>query len=246
MGADGDAGPAADGTHREGPQTHPRATVVVATRNQGKVVELRALLVAHGVDAITLDDAGVEVDAPDELVECHDTFAANAVAKAHWYARLLPGRTVIADDSGLEVEALNGAPGVRSKRASGRTDLVGRALDEANIEWLLKRLQPIASAEARRARFVCAAGAVGPWGEAVRVGFTRGRILQAPSGTYGFGYDPVFLSDDLGVSFGVASAADKARVSHRARAMGALVPVVISMVSRPAHSSPVDPPLAER
>ena len=125
----------------------------------------------------------------------------------------------VADDSGIEVSALGGAPGVRSKRFSG-VQGASHAVDAANNALLVERLAGVAD---RRARFVCAAAYVGAQGELVRRGEVPGRIVDAASGAQGFGYDPHFLSDELGKTFGEATVVEKATVSHRARAFAALV-----------------------
>ncbi len=202
-----------------------RPLVVVATRNAGKVRELLPMLAAAGFDATDLASLGVPETADEDGLETFDTFAGNALAKARHFARLVPGRPVLADDSGLAVDALGGMPGVRSKRWSGRADLSGRALDEANNRRLVAELAGVAE---RSARFVCAAAWVGPDGsgrkvELVALGEAPGRILDDARGAEGFGYDPYFLSDELGRSFGESSREEKARVSHRARAVAALL-----------------------
>jgi len=126
---------------------------------------------------------------------------------------------MLGEDSGLEVEALGGAPGVRSKRFAGAAG-ASRAVDAANNALLVERLAGVAD---RRARFVCAAAYVGPSGELVRRGVVPGRIVDAAAGAQGFGYDPHFRADELGKTFGEATVAEKATVSHRARAFAALV-----------------------
>lgn len=193
--------------------------VVVATRSAGKVRELAPLLAAAGYRARSLDQAGVSV-APDEhSIEGFDTFEENAFAKARYFAAKC-GLPVLAEDSGLEVAALCGEPGVRSKRWSGRSDLEGQSLDDANNALLVERLR---GATSREARYVC----VAVWLEGERSwsarGTCEGAILAQAEGSDGFGYDPWFLSSDLGISFGVASREAKARVSHRGRAVRALL-----------------------
>ena len=210
---------------RAGPQMAGRRAVVVATRNPGKLRELAPMLAEAGLAATDLASVGIEETAVEEELEQHDTFEGNALAKARHFAALLPGHAVLADDSGLVVEALHGAPGVRSKRWSGRTDLRGRELDAANNERLVREMAGVSD---REARFVCAAAWVGPGGEGatlevVALGDVRGRILEEPRGTDGFGYDPYFWSAELGRSFGESTREEKARVSHRARAIEALL-----------------------
>jgi XTP/dITP diphosphohydrolase len=200
--------------------------ILLATRSAGKLRELRPIFTAAGWTPIDLRTAGVEESKAEDDLEVFETFEENSLAKARHFSRL-SGLPTVADDSGLEVFALGGRPGVRSKRFSGRTDLVGGALDDANNERLQSELQTIAD---RRARFVCAAALVRPDGtEMVRVGETSGVILRARRGEAGFGYDPYFLSDELGVTFAEATVAAKERVSHRGRAFGALLAAMIAV-----------------
>jgi XTP/dITP diphosphohydrolase len=192
--------------------------IVVATRNAGKLRELRPLFAELGVEVIDLAAAGIPESAGEDSLEQYETFAENALAKARYFARLI-GRPAVADDSGLEVLALGGRPGVRSKRfaeAGGS----GLSVDAANNAKLLEQLSRETD---RRARFVCAAAYVGDGREMVRLGATSGVILEEPAGSEGFGFDPLFRSDELGFSFGQATREQKARVSHRARAFVALV-----------------------
>lgn len=197
-----------------------RRRLLVATRSAGKLRELVPLFAAAGWDAITLSDAGVPASPEEDGLEVHATFEHNALAKARWF-HARTGLPTVADDSGLAVEALGGAPGVRSKRWAERPELEGAALDAANNALLLERL---AGVEGRRARYVCAAAFVDGEREVVRLGECAGRILSAPSGgANGFGYDPLFLSDELGASFADVSREAKGQVSHRARAFRALL-----------------------
>jgi XTP/dITP diphosphohydrolase len=197
--------------------------VLLATRSAGKLRELAPMLAAHGWAVVDLDTAGID-ERPDEedALEAAATFAENALAKGRYF-HARSGLPTLADDSGLEVEALGGGPGVRSKRWSERPGLSGVALDAANSARLLSAL---AGAVSRAARYVCAAAWVDASGEAVALGVTGGRILEVAEGAGGFGYDPLFFSDELGASFGVVSSAEKARVSHRARAVQAVLRIV--------------------
>lgn len=197
----------------------------MATRSTGKLGELRSWFAVLGVAVESLDDAGIAVSSEEDALECGDTFEANALAKARWFHARSGGRVVVADDSGLEVDALDGAPGVRSKRWSGRTDLAGAALDAANTAHVQRMMARVADAgrTTRRARFVCAAACVWNGGECVVRGTTDGVILRDARGVGGFGYDPYFLSDDLGVTFAEATAESKSTVSHRGRAFALLV-----------------------
>jgi XTP/dITP diphosphohydrolase len=193
---------------------------ILATRNAGKVHELRALFADAHVRVVDLAEAGIEKRGEEEAIEVYDTFEENALAKARYYSARAGGRTVVADDSGLEVLALNGEPGVRSKRWSGREDLEGAALDAANNALLVARMQGVAD---RRARFVCVAALCrGPDSIAVR-GEVPGSITEEPSGRHGFGYDPYFFAAELGCTLADATVAEKQGVSHRGRAFAALV-----------------------
>ena len=194
--------------------------LLVATRNPGKLRELDPLFALAGYGVVDPTSAGIAEDAAEDALEAFDTFEANALAKARWFSAHAGGLPTVADDSGLEVDALSGRPGVHSKRWAGRTELTGQALDDANNAHLLAALDGMAN---RGARYVCAAAFVGDGDELVVRGETRGRILDAPRGRAGFGYDPYFFSDDLQCTFGEAAIAEKAAVSHRGRAFGALI-----------------------
>jgi XTP/dITP diphosphohydrolase len=194
-------------------------SVLLATRSEGKLRELRPLFAAAGIAVHDLREARVAPSTDEERVEVFDTFAANALAKARYF-HALTGRPTVADDSGLEVDALGGQPGVRSKRWSGREDLVGQALDDANNARLLEQLRQV---DRPRARYVCAAAYWDGVREEVTVGDTAGIIVQDARGGGGFGYDPYFLSDELGATFGESPLESKERVSHRGRAFRALV-----------------------
>jgi XTP/dITP diphosphohydrolase len=193
--------------------------VLLATRSAGKVRELRALSAEHGIDVLGLEEAGVDPSAEEDALESGETFEDNALAKARFFHRRT-GLPTVADDSGLSVDALSGAPGIHSKRWSGRTDLFGQALDDANNALLLARLS---RATSRRARYVCAAAFCDHDREFVERGESTGVITTEPVGDGGFGYDPYFLSDDLGRSFAEVSLQEKAAVSHRGRAFRRLL-----------------------
>jgi XTP/dITP diphosphohydrolase len=215
----------------------PARRVVLATRSAGKIQELVPLMASVGVEVVTLADLGLPELPEEDALEVFDSFEENALAKARYFARRT-GATVLADDSGLSVDVLSGRPGVHSKRWSGRNDLHGAALDAANNAFLqeaLRAAQPDAHPDAahrlqsssRRGRYICAAACVWHdgvrWCEAVARGETSGELLSVERGTGGFGYDPYFLSDDLGVTFAEVGRAEKARVSHRGRAFAALL-----------------------
>ncbi len=189
-------------------------TLLLATRSDGKLREIRPLLAPLGLHLMDLAEAGLPEESDDEL-ETGSTFEANALAKARHYFLASGGIPTVADDSGIEASALQGRPGVNSKRWSGRTDLSGQALDDANNATLLAALEGTSD---RSARYVCVAAFADASGEIVARGETIGSIVETPRGTSGFGYDPYFLSDDLGVTFGEAAPEAKAGVSHRGRA----------------------------
>ena len=195
-------------------------TVVLATRSAGKLRELRPMFAAVGVRVLDLIEVGVEETPAEAAIESFETFEANALAKARYFFERCGGLDVVADDSGLAVDALGGEPGVRSKRWSERPDLSGQALDDANNERLVERMQGV---EDRRARFVCAAAWRGRGGEALARGEVSGRITPRSSGAHGFGYDPYFFADELGMTLADATTEQKRRVSHRGRAFDALL-----------------------
>jgi XTP/dITP diphosphohydrolase len=194
--------------------------VLAATRNSGKQEEILRLLRPRGLEIVFPDDIWLRESSAADALEGAESFEANARRKAEYYARLSSLPT-LADDSGLEVMALGGAPGVRSKRWSGATGTPAE-IDAANNAELLRRLAR--EPEGRRmARYRCvlvflkSAGAT----PIVSHGDCTGRILEAPRGSGGFGYDPLFFSDELGKTFGEATAEEKDRVSHRGRALRA-------------------------
>ena len=194
--------------------------VLLATRSGGKLRELRPIFEQAGFAVVDLGEAGIAESPEEDGLETFDSFEENALAKArHFHA--LAGLPTVADDSGLAVDALGGRPGVLSKRFSGRSDLAGQALDDANNEKLAAELGGTPN---RKARYVCVAAYVDGAREVVRRGETTGRILRVKSaGPEGFGYDPWFFSDDLGRSFADATREEKQAVSHRGRAFRALL-----------------------
>lgn len=197
--------------------------LLVATRSAGKLRELQPMLESLGLRVLSLADAGLLEQKEEDDLEVFNTFEENALAKARWFAALSGGRPVIADDSGLAVDALGGAPGVRSKRWSGRDDLEGEALDALNNALLIRTLRDRSAVEPWTASYVCAAACVWPAGEQVTCGQCDGAIISTPRGDGGFGYDPHFLSADFGRTFAETSREEKAAVSHRGRAVRALV-----------------------
>jgi len=198
--------------------------LLLATRSQGKLWELRPIFAHAGLRVIDLDEAGVAEAADEDGVECFPSFEENALAKARYF-RAKTGLRCVADDSGLEIRALAGRPGVHSKRWAGRHDLSGPALDAANNAKLVAEL---GDAPDREARYVCVAAMVDAVGEVRCRGETAGRITREPRGAGGFGYDPFFESAELGCTFGEAPREAKERVSHRGRAFRALIELLLT------------------
>lgn len=184
--------------------------LVIATKNKGKLRELRRLLEPLGLEVVSIG----EVADSFHVDESGSTFAANAALKAR-AASELSGAPALGDDSGLEVDALGGRPGVRSARYAGEA-----ASDAENNELLLRELAEVGEAE-RSARFRCAIALAEPSGElSIVEGTCEGMIQRAPSGTDGFGYDPLFTVPECGGrSFAELSPAEKDRVSHRGKAL---------------------------
>jgi XTP/dITP diphosphohydrolase len=193
------------------------ATLVLGTTNAGKLRELAELLTPLGIPCCSL--AGL--DAAVEVEETGDSFAANAALKASQQAMAL-GRWVLAEDSGLVVDALGGAPGIYSARFSG-----AGATDASNNALLLERLA-VHPAAARSAHYACHAAFADPTGTIVAIssGVCGGVIADRPAGAGGFGYDPLFIVPEYHRTFGELSPAVKAVISHRARAMRAIIPTI--------------------
>ncbi len=189
-------------------------SIVLATRNRGKITEIKALL-----PGVRFETAASFPGCP-EPEESGRTFEENALIKARAVARYT-GRTALADDSGLEVDALDGAPGVRSARYAGPD-----ATDRDNMLHLLDALDGISDAD-RTARFRCVMAVVTPGGRTwTEEGVCEGRILREPRGASGFGYDPLFVPSGHENSFGELDAAIKNRISHRSRALRLIADVL--------------------
>jgi XTP/dITP diphosphohydrolase len=181
--------------------------MLLCTGNPGKAAELRALL-PSGVEVVTLADVGLPTDLPEEA----DTLEGNALQKAR-FAHARTGLPCLADDTGLEVCALGGAPGVHSARYAGEAKDAG-----ANMRKLLAALE---GKEDRRACFRTVLAWVAAGEERIFEGMVEGRIVLEPRGSKGFGYDPVFLPQGSALTFAEMDAAEKNALSHRARAMHA-------------------------
>ena len=206
--------------------------LVFATRNPGKLVELRQLLPA--IDVLGVEEAEARVGRPiPDVVEDADTFVGNATKKAREVSEAT-GFPALADDSGLEVDALGGAPGVYSARYAGHGG--GGSGDAANNAKLLEALHGVPAAQ-RTARFrsvLALADVAGPLGDAVITadGVCEGLVLDAPRGTGGFGYDPLFYVPELGQTFAEAGVGTKGELSHRARAMQTIKPELLAYLAR--------------
>jgi XTP/dITP diphosphohydrolase len=199
--------------------------LLLATRNPGKLRELRELLAPLGVRVMSPDEAGWN----DAVVEDGDTLEANALKKARaaWSAT---GTSAVADDTGLFVDSLGGAPGVHSARYAGPAqDPV------ANCAKLLDSLSGVPIG-ARGAEFRCAVALVGENESRVFTGSVRGRIATAPQGEWGFGYDPVFLVPDLGLTFAELPPEEKNRRSHRGKALASLRAYLAAEKSGKGHA----------
>jgi XTP/dITP diphosphohydrolase len=196
--------------------------LLFATRSEGKQREVRALLEVAGHEVLFPDEAGVRDRPEEDALETAETFSGNAVRKAEYFARR-SGLPTVADDSGLEVLSLGGDPGVRSKRWAG-VEGSPAEVDAANNRELVRRLAG-APDRRRTARYRCVLAYLPSPGAVPELfeGACSGRILAEPRGSGGFGYDPYFWSDDLAKTFGEATPAEKNAVSHRARALAALV-----------------------
>lgn len=185
--------------------------MIAATNNSHKLEEIREILKHKGIEVKSMADVGLDI----EIEENGDTFIDNALIKAREVFRLT-GKAAIADDSGLEVDALNGEPGVKSARYSGEA---GAAKDVKNNEKLKKALKDIPD-DKRGARFCSAIAAVFPNGKEITAeGYVYGKIGYAEKGENGFGYDPLFIVDGYGRTMAEIDSAEKNNISHRANAL---------------------------
>ena len=185
--------------------TVPRRRLLVATGSAHKLIELQRLFGDLPIDLVTLRDVGITDEAPEDGA----TFEENALQKARWYAQA-SGEWTLADDSGLEVAALNGAPGVYTRRYAGPD-----ATDQQNYEKLLTETAGVAD---RSARFVCTMALIDPVNGSARTfrGECPGTLTTAPRGEFGFGYDPIF--EVGGRTMAERAPAEKDALSHRGRA----------------------------
>ena len=185
--------------------TAPRRRLLVATGSAHKLIELKRLFDDLPIDLVTLRDVGITDEAPEDSA----TFEENALQKARWYSAA-SGEWTLADDSGLEVAALNGAPGVYTRRYAGPD-----ATDQQNYEKLLTATVGVAD---RSARFVCTMALIDPVNGSARTfrGECTGHLTAEPRGEFGFGYDPIFEVD--GRTMAERAPAEKDALSHRGRA----------------------------
>ena len=187
--------------------------VILASRNEGKLREMRIILSKYGMDVVSRDDAGIPAF---EVEETGTTFEENSYLKAKAIMEA-SGCPTIADDSGLVVDALGGEPGVYSARYAGEG-----CTDDYNNELLLRRMESVPDGE-RSARFVSVITMLFPDGrKLVAKGTVEGRIDRCLDGEGGFGYDPLFIPDGYDRSFGVLSSEIKNSISHRAKALSEL------------------------
>ena len=185
--------------------------MIAATNNSHKLEEIKAILKDKGKEVISFSDAGAD----DEIEENGDSFMENALIKAREVFRLT-GEAAIADDSGLEVDALKGQPGVKSARYSGES---GAEKDKKNNEKLKEALKEVPDNE-RGARFCSAIAAVFPQGKEITAeGYVYGKIGYEEKGEHGFGYDPLFIVDGYGRTMAELDSEEKNKISHRANAL---------------------------
>lgn len=195
--------------------------IVIASRNKKKIEELREILKGLNVELLSIDD----FPDLDEIVEDGETFEENALKKARYVCQRT-GFPALADDSGLEVEALGGRPGVRSARYAGEG-----ATDEENVRKLLDELKGV-KGKSGNARFVCCIALVFPSGEErVFWGYVNGKIINEPRGNKGFGYDPVFIPEGYEQTFAEMSPELKNSLSHRKKALDKLKNHLLKLAS---------------
>jgi XTP/dITP diphosphohydrolase len=195
--------------------------LLIATNNRGKLKELEDMIAGLPVRLRTLSDVGIS----DEIDETGDTFADNANLKAAGYAKL-SGLPTLADDSGLEIDHLNGRPGVMSARYAG-----DGASDQDRIIKVLEEMRS-ADENERTARFQCAISLANTNGDIVACveGICEGRITNVPRGGRGFGYDPIFVPDGYAETFAELDAKTKNRISHRGLAIAKIIPFLQGFV----------------
>jgi XTP/dITP diphosphohydrolase len=198
-------------------------TLLIATTNKGKIREFRQLLAALPANVVTLAEVGIDFD----VEEGDDSFAANAMLKAKAYHQA-SGLLTLAEDSGFQVDALNGEPGVRSARWGGGDYGVKNALIVQKVAGL-----PV---EQRGCQYIAVLAIQTPAGKLYRrTGTCRGRVADTPAGTNGFGYDPIFLVPNRGKTMGEMTDAEKASLSHRGRAVRRALPLLRQLLTDPSQ-----------
>ena len=200
---------------------------LLATRSEGKLRELREIFSEFGLEAVDLATLGIPETVREDNLEEFETFEENALAKARYFFEISGGMPTFGDDSGMCVDALDGEPGVYSKRWSGREDLERLELDSANNAKLVARMRAARAKQGTAftdtGRYVSVAAFKDAAGELTRRGEIEGRVLTVPRGSGGFGYDPYFEAPELGGTFAESSIKNTAAGSHRARAFRALL-----------------------
>lgn len=191
--------------------------VLVATRSAHKLREIRGLLADLPVRLLGPADLGLAETEEEDALEPFDTFTLNALSKAKYFHRR-SGLPVLADDSGLCVDALGGGPGVRTRRFAPADRVARWGRDEANNRWLLEQLDGVADG-LRGAQYRCAVALTDDLSHEIAEGVVRGRIARGPGGSGGFGYDPLFIPEGYGCTYAELPAAVKAATSHRANAI---------------------------
>ena len=200
---------------------------LVATRSAGKLRELHEIFAEFGLAMTDPATLGIPESAAEDELEVFETFEENALAKARYFFQVSGGMPTFGDDSGMCVDALNGEPGVYSKRWSGNEKLEREALDAANNAKLVRRMREAKARDKEaftdRGQYVSVAAFKDASGEELRRGEIEGRVLENPRGTGGFGYDPYFEAPELGGTYAESSIENTAKKSHRARAFRALL-----------------------
>lgn len=187
--------------------------VIIATKNKGKAAEFKAFFATYNIEAMSLLDLADEL--PD-IEETGTTFEENAGLKANQIAAILQ-KPVLADDSGIVIDALDGAPGIYSARYAG-----GNATDKENIKKVMENMQNIPM-EKRTARFVCVLALAQPGKDTIyRTGYCEGKIALEEAGTNGFGYDPIFIPEQNTGTMAELTDTEKSKISHRSNAMAQL------------------------
>ena len=200
---------------------------LLATRSAGKLRELHHIFSDFALDVVDVASLGIPESPAEDDLERYETFEENALAKARYFFELSGGLPTFGDDSGMSVDVLGGEPGVYSKRWSGRKDLSGKTLDDANNAKLLARMQRALREDPAHypdaGRYISVAAFKDSLGEEIRRGEIEGRVILSPRGTGGFGYDAYFEAPDLGGTFAESPIENTAARSHRARSFRALL-----------------------